>query len=101
VNTALARAAFVANERDPQHPSAYIDNATTVTRKRSESRAMNTTPIPTEADYKAALKTIESLMSAQANTPDGDRLDALVTLVEAYERAQFPAASSRIPTARV
>lgn len=51
---------------------------------------MNITPIRTRADHRAALKTIESLMGAKANTADGDRLDVLVTLVEAYERAHFP-----------
>ncbi len=51
---------------------------------------MNITPIRTKADYKAALATIESLMSAKANTAEDDRLDVLVTLVEAYERAHFP-----------
>jgi HTH-type transcriptional regulator / antitoxin HigA len=51
---------------------------------------MNITPIRTKADHKAALKVIESLMSAKANSPEGDRLDVLVTLVEAYERAHFP-----------
>jgi HTH-type transcriptional regulator/antitoxin HigA len=51
---------------------------------------MDIKPIRTKADYEAALATIESLMSAEANTPEGDRLDVLVTLVEAYERAQFP-----------
>lgn len=51
---------------------------------------MNITPIRTKADHKAALKTIESLMDAKANTPEGDRLDVLVTLVDAYERAHFP-----------
>jgi HTH-type transcriptional regulator/antitoxin HigA len=47
-------------------------------------------PIKSEADYKATLKEIESLMSAEADTPEGDRLDVLVTLVEAYERAHYP-----------
>jgi HTH-type transcriptional regulator/antitoxin HigA len=51
---------------------------------------MTITPIRTKADHKAALKTIESLMHAKANSPEGDRLDILVTLVEAYERAHFP-----------
>ncbi len=51
---------------------------------------MNITPIRTRADHKAALETIETLMSAKANTAEGDRLDVLVTLVEAYERAHFP-----------
>lgn len=46
--------------------------------------------IRTKVDYRAALKAIESLMSAKANTPEGDRLDVLVTLVEAYERAHWP-----------
>ena len=51
---------------------------------------MNIKPIKTKADYRAALKTIESLMMAKANTPEGERLDVLVTLVEAYERKHFP-----------
>ena len=38
-------------------------------------------PIRTKADYKTALKKIESLMSAKAKTAAGDRLDVLVTLV--------------------
>jgi len=47
-------------------------------------------PIRTKADYRAALKDVESLMTAKANTPEGDRLDVLATLIEAYERAHFP-----------
>lgn len=47
-------------------------------------------PIKTEADYHAALKEIEGLMSAEANSSEGDRLDVLVTLVEAYERTHYP-----------
>lgn len=51
---------------------------------------MEIKPIRTKADYKAALKEIESLMMAKAKTPEGERLDVLVTLVEAYERKHFP-----------
>jgi HTH-type transcriptional regulator/antitoxin HigA len=47
-------------------------------------------PIKSEADYKNTLKEIESLMLAGIDTPEGDRLDVLVTLVEAYERAHYP-----------
>lgn len=47
-------------------------------------------PIKTKADYKAALKAVESLMAAKARTPEGDRLELLVMLVEAYERQYFP-----------
>lgn len=51
---------------------------------------MNIKPIKTAADYRAALGEIETLMSAKARTPQGDRLDVLTTLVEAYERVHFP-----------
>ena len=51
---------------------------------------MEIRPIKTEADYWAALKEIESHMSAKADTPEGDYLDVLVTLVEAYERVHYP-----------
>lgn len=51
---------------------------------------MDIKPIKTKADYRAALKDIEGLMTAHANTPEGERLDVLVTLVEAYERKHFP-----------
>ena len=42
-------------------------------------------PIRTERDYESALTEIEPLMSARSGTPDGDRLDVLVTLVQAWE----------------
>ena len=51
---------------------------------------MDIKPIKTKADYRAALKAIEKLMSAGAGTPEGERLDVLATLVEAYERKHFP-----------
>jgi uncharacterized protein (DUF433 family) len=51
---------------------------------------MEIKPIVTKADHRAALKEIESLMSAQPGTPDGDRLDVLVTLVEAWEKKRYP-----------
>lgn len=51
---------------------------------------MNIKPIKTKADYRAALKAIESLMMAKPNTPEGERLDVLATLVEAYERKHYP-----------
>ena len=47
-------------------------------------------PLKTKTDYKAALKEIESLMHAKADTLSGDRLDVLVTLVEAYEAKHYP-----------
>ena len=51
---------------------------------------MEIRPIKTKADHRRALKAIEGLMTARRGTPDGDRLDVLVTLVEAYEAKHFP-----------
>ena len=51
---------------------------------------MEIKPIVTRADHRAALKQIELLMSARAGTPEGDRLDVLVTLVEAWEKKRYP-----------
>lgn len=51
---------------------------------------MEIKPIHTEEDYRAALREIEALMGAEENTPEGDRLDVLTTLVEAYENKHFP-----------
>lgn len=51
---------------------------------------MDIKPVRTEADYRATLREIETLMTAMAGSPGGDRLDVLVTLVEAYERTHFP-----------
>ena len=50
---------------------------------------MEIRPMRTSADYRGALKEIESLMAARAGTPEGERLDVLVTLVEAYEKKHY------------
>jgi HTH-type transcriptional regulator/antitoxin HigA len=50
---------------------------------------MEIRPIKTKADYRAALNEIETLMSARAGTAAGERLDVLVTLVEAYEKKHY------------
>ena len=47
-------------------------------------------PIRTRKDYESALKAIEERMSAKRNTQEGDELEVLVTLVEAYEARHFP-----------
>jgi len=51
---------------------------------------MEIKPIRSKADYRAALKEIETLMTAERDTPRGERLDVLVTLVEAYENKNYP-----------
>jgi len=50
---------------------------------------MELSPIQTGADHEAALLEIERLWDAKAGTADGDRLDILITMVEAYEEAHF------------
>lgn len=47
-------------------------------------------PIRTVADHEAALQRIESLWGSAVGTRDGDVLDVLTTLVEAYEDRQHP-----------
>jgi len=51
---------------------------------------MNIKPIRSKADYKVALKDVEKLMMAKENSLQGERLDVLVTLLEAYERKHYP-----------
>lgn len=50
---------------------------------------MDIQPIKSAADYEAAVAEIDRLMDARTGTPDGDRLDALSTLVDAYEEVEF------------
>jgi HTH-type transcriptional regulator / antitoxin HigA len=47
-------------------------------------------PIRTKRDYETALKEVERLWGAKAGTPDGDRLDVLATLIDAYETEHHP-----------
>ena len=51
---------------------------------------MEIKPIRTKSDYERTLREIERLWGAKHPTPDGDRLDVLATLVEAYEQKHFP-----------
>lgn len=51
---------------------------------------MEIRPIRSEADYKAAMHRIEALWGATQGTPEGDELDVLATLVEAYENEHYP-----------
>lgn len=52
--------------------------------------SMKVKPIRTDADHEAALKEIERVWGATEGTPEGDRLEILVTLVDAYERERYP-----------
>jgi HTH-type transcriptional regulator / antitoxin HigA len=52
--------------------------------------AIQVRPIRTKEDYRVARNRIEKLMSAEYGTAEGDELDVLATLVDAYEAKQFP-----------
>ena len=51
---------------------------------------MDIKPIKTDADYRAALREIETLMMSEPDSSEGEKLDVLVTLVEAYEAKHYP-----------
>ena len=47
-------------------------------------------PSRTETDYEAAMGEVEALWGSKSGTPEGDRLDVLATLIDAYESTQYP-----------
>ena len=47
-------------------------------------------PIRTEADHRAAMAEVERLWGAKMGSRDGDRLDVLATLIDAYESQYVP-----------
>lgn len=51
---------------------------------------MDIRPIKTNEDYEMALSRLSELMDARRGTPQGDELDILATLVDAYESQRFP-----------
>lgn len=53
---------------------------------RGREGRMDVRPIRTEEDYEWAMSEIDRLWGAEPGTPDGDKLDVLVTLVAAYEQ---------------
>ena len=54
-----------------------------------EVLSMDIRPIRNDTDHEAALREIESLWGAEPGTPDGDRLDVLITLADAYEDVRW------------
>lgn len=67
-------------------------DAQTVEQRSSERQSMNVRPVRTSKDHRATLETIAALMEAdpKAGTHDGDLLDILTTLVQAYEAKHYP-----------
>ena len=57
---------------------------------------MNIKPIKTKKDYQLALSEVEKIFDAIPGTPNGDKLDVLVTLIEAYEKKNFEIAPHKL-----
>ncbi|HVL73239.1 MAG TPA: transcriptional regulator [Beijerinckiaceae bacterium] len=55
---------------------------------------MDVRPIRTDEDHRAAVAEIERLWGAPVGSPDGDKLDVLATLVDAYENKRWPVEGS-------
>ena len=53
---------------------------------------MEIRPIKTDTDYNESIKRIDDLWGSKKDTPQGDELDLLVTLVESYEMKHYPIA---------
>lgn len=53
---------------------------------------MDIRPIKTEQNYTTALSRIDELWGAKMDTPQGDELDLIITLVESYEMKHYPIA---------
>ncbi len=53
---------------------------------------MDIQPIRSDADHRRALRELSTFFDhePEPGTPDGDRFDVLLTLVEAYETRHFP-----------
>jgi len=50
----------------------------------------NVNPIHDEAGYEVALERVSELMDAHPGSAEGDELEVLSTLIEAYEESAFP-----------
>lgn len=58
---------------------------------------MDIRPIRTDDDLRVALSRVDALWNAAPGAPEGDELDVLVDLVEAYEARTFPSLAALDP----
>ncbi len=80
----------VVSPEGPQDIELLLEPNNNPAAKTFQKAIMEIKPIRSEVDYEAALKEIENLLGSQPGTPESDRMDVLVTLVEAYEAKNFP-----------
>lgn len=55
---------------------------------------MNIKPIRNDDDLKAAFVRLEAIFQAPEGSPEGDEMEVLVALVEAYENKHYPVGSA-------
>jgi HTH-type transcriptional regulator/antitoxin HigA len=67
-----------------------MPNTTASTPNPSEPALAQLRPLRTTEDHEQALLEVERLWAAPAGSPEDDRLQVLVLLIEAYERDRFP-----------
>ena len=72
---------------------------TALTQQRS--KPITVWPIRTEADYEAALAEIDRLFNAKPNTREDERLEVLITLVEAYADEHYPMGGTSDPISMI
>jgi HTH-type transcriptional regulator / antitoxin HigA len=68
---------------------------------QQRSKSITVWPIRTEADYEATLVEIDRLFNAKPNTPEDERLEVLITLVEAYEDEHYPMGGTSDPISMI
>jgi HTH-type transcriptional regulator/antitoxin HigA len=51
---------------------------------------MTIKPIKTKVDYQSALNRLEVIFDAKPNSPQGDELEVLGTLIDKYEQEHYP-----------
>ena len=69
---------------------ACIKNTIKLTLKKFKVSNMNIKPIKTVEDYENALLEVDRLLEAKINSPEGDKLEVITILIEAYEEQNFP-----------
>src|SRR5689334_11560019 len=78
--------------RKPSFGSSGSERTGTMTKSMSRRWSMKgeVKPIRSAADHKVALAEVKRLWGSKLGTREGDRLDVLATLIDAYEAEQHP-----------
>jgi hypothetical protein len=91
-----AHQAFAGEGANERHLIVFARFGSCAPKRNMNGRKMvvSVSPVRTEEDYAAALKRIDAIFEAKPGTAEFDELDALITLVKAYENEHYPILSS-------